>query len=88
MTIRYFTFGHVHTADFPLPGPGKLCDYYVTVDLPEEHPESHRAVFIKFFTAPFCPSPIQFGFEYYGKNELHEEFYLGELCRITEEGIQ
>ena len=84
---HHFTFGANHMCSFPLPGPGHVSDYWVTVDLPAGHPETHREVFIREFTERHCPRALQFSFEY-DEGQLKEHYFPGgELCVITEEGV-
>ena len=91
MNNRYFTFGQIHTSTYPLPSPGyggKLSDYWVTVDLSAGGGNDHRALFMDNFTRHYCPRPLQFALEYSDANHKPEYFPGGELCRITEKGIQ
>jgi len=87
--IRHFTFGQNHMTNFPLPRGGRIADYWVTVELPDDYEPYHpRQMFIGHFTNHYCPSPMQFAMEY-EEGTLDESFFPGgELCRITENGIQ
>lgn len=79
-TKHYFTFGQVHTANFPLPKGGRLADYYVVVTATE----NHRERFIEQFTKLYCPSPDQFAYEYRTIDAQVMAGYLpgGELASI------
>ena len=87
-TRSYFTFGHSHMTNYPLPYGGTIADYWVTVELPEEMAGEHRDVFIREFTERHCPRPNQFAFEYDDSRLDSKYFPGGQLCLITEEGIQ
>jgi hypothetical protein len=85
---HYFTFGQTHMTNFHLPAAGRLADFWVAVDLPEGHPVSHREVFIRHFADHHLPRPQQWAFEY-DENSLKPEFFPGgELCLITQNGVQ
>lgn len=86
--IMYFTFGQDHMTSYPFPKAGRLADFWVTVDLPASHFEHHRAVFMREFTEKHCPRPTQFALEYEAADFKPEYFPGGELCRITEGGVQ
>lgn len=84
----YFTFGQDHMTNYPLPGPGRLADFWVTVDLPEQMQGHARSIFIREFTERYCPRANQFAFQYEECTFKPEYFPGGELCRITEGGLQ
>lgn len=85
---HYFTFGQVHMANYTLPKAGRLADFWVEVNLPLNHEVHHREIFIRDFTTHYCPRPSQFAFEYEEGTLKKEHFPGGQLCLITEEGIQ
>lgn len=84
----YFTFGQDHKTSYPLPAGGRLADFWVAVDLPERMQSHARAIFMREFTQRFCPRAIQFAFQYEECTFKPQYFPGGELCRITEDGIQ
>jgi hypothetical protein len=76
-------------SSYPHKAGGRLADYFVTVDLPEGFELTHREVFMRDFTSRYCPRDSQFAFEYDQARPLDSSYFpRGELCRITEEGIQ
>lgn len=77
--VHYFTFGQEHMAAVSFPRGGRLADYWVTV----EAENNHREHFIKRFTEPYCPRPMQFAMEYTADSFKPEYFPGGELARIT-----
>ena len=87
-TRSIFTFGQSHMTNFPLPHGGRIADYWVTVDLPESMAGQHRDVFIREFTERHCPRPNQFAMEYDESRFESAYFPGGQLCFITEKGIQ
>lgn len=87
-TRSIFTFGQSHMTNFPLPNGGRIADYWVTVELSEEMAGEHRSVFIREFTERHCPRPNQFAMEY-DESRFNPEYFLGgQLCLITENGVQ
>ncbi len=86
-TRSHFTFGQDHMSNYPLPGGGRLADYWVTVELPNGSELSHRDVFIDRFTKYHCPRPMQFAMEYDDARFKPDYFPGGQLCLITENGI-
>ncbi len=87
-TQSHFTFGQSHMTNYPLPRGGRIADYWVTVDLPESMAGEHRDVFIREFTSHHCPRPNQFAMEYDTARLQPDYFPGGQLCLITEDGIQ
>ena len=87
MISHYFTFGTSHMCSYPLPGPGHVSDYWVTVTLPEDYHLTHREVFMRQFTGYYCATPYQFSFEY-ADNFKPQYFPGGELTEITEGGSE
>jgi len=83
----YFTFGQDHMTSYPLSNGGKIADYWVTVSLMPGN-WKHREVFVEYFTSYHCPRPMQFAMEYSEKTFKPDYFPGGELCVITENGIQ
>jgi hypothetical protein len=79
MSVHYFTFGQVHTADIDLPRGGRLSDYWVAVDADSDH----RKHFIEQFTSQHCPRPMQFATEYTDDSLKIKYFPKGELKRIV-----
>ena len=80
---RYFTFGQDHMTNYPLPRGGRICDYWVRVNLPRGS-GSHRQMFVERFTKYHCPHQSQWAFEY-TEGEFKPEFFpRGELCVVTE----
>lgn len=87
MIIRRFTFGQDHFTRFPLPRRGSLADYWVEVEVSGENPAHPRSLFIEHFTSEFCPTPIQFAFEY-GLDTFPEHYFrAGRLVSINEGGL-
>ncbi len=86
-TDMYFTFGQDHMTNFPLPRGGRIADYWVRVNLPK-YALNHRELFIMLFTSYHCPSRMQFAMQYSEDSFEPEFFPNGELCLITEGGIQ
>lgn len=81
MNIRYFTFGSNHVASFPRPEGSRLADYWVEVVLPEGRCD-HRTAFVEFFASKYCPSSMQFAFEYTAEEFEPSYFPKGVLTRI------
>jgi len=79
---HYFTFGQEHMSSYFLPGPGKLCDYWVAVRLPKNHPQTHRQYFIEHFTKQYCFRPKQFAMEY-NEFTFDRTWFKGELVCLT-----
>ncbi len=88
MKTHHFTFGKDHMTNFPLtPRSGRLFDYWVTVELPDDHPISHRGMFFSHFTEHHCPHSRQFAEEY--DHDMDRDIFPGgQLCMITEFGLQ
>jgi len=84
----HFTFGQAHMTNYPLPRGGSIADYWVTVSLPDDSDLTHRDVFIQHFTTHHCPRPMQFAMEYEDHRLNPDYFPGGQLCVITENGIQ
>ncbi len=80
---HYFTFGQEHSTSYPLAFGGRLADYYVAVELPENYHKGHREIFIEEFSCQYCPSLDQWGFEYAEDDFDKSYFPMGELLRIT-----
>jgi hypothetical protein len=81
--IRHFTFGQSHMCNHP-EARGLLADHWVSVELPRDHPRSHREVFIAQFTSRYCPRPEQFAFEYPDRMLDPQHFPRGQLALIQE----
>lgn len=87
-TRSHFTFGQSHMTNYPLPRGGRIADYWVTVELPEELAGLHRDYFIRYFTEVHCPQRNQFAMEYDDSTLRSEYFPGGQLCVIDEFGIR
>lgn len=88
MIRSHFTFGQDHVTTLELPRGGRLADYWVTVELPDKWHELPRDFFVREFTSRYCPRPSQFAFEYRDGELRRGYFPMGQLCVVTEEGVQ
>lgn len=79
MATHYFTFGHAHMASVSFPNGGRLADYWVAV----EAPDNHRKHFIEHFTSVYCPRPMQWSMEYTADRFNPAYFPGGEIARIV-----
>lgn len=85
---HHFTFGQAHHARYFLHSGMRLADYWVTVRMEKDSGETHRDLFVRNFTKPYCPRPSQYALEYDDASLQPQYYPAGQLCVVTSKGIR